>query len=80
MPKRERYSREQKEKNADAAKGCHSITDIFGRFVFILFCFLYISHYFLFIRQKQANRNVFFSDVTRALGKKKNKILFIQDI
>ena len=31
MPKKERYSKEKEEKITAAAKGCHSITDIFGR-------------------------------------------------
>ena len=31
MPKKERYSKEKQEKIAAAAKGCCSITDIFGR-------------------------------------------------
>ena len=29
--KKERYSKEKQEKVTAAAKGCHSITDIFGR-------------------------------------------------
>ena len=31
MTKKERYSKEKQEKIAAAAKGCRSITDIFGR-------------------------------------------------
>ena len=31
MPKKERYSKEKQEKIAAVAKGCRSITDIFGR-------------------------------------------------
>ena len=31
MQKKERYSKEKQEKIAAAAKGCPSITDIFGR-------------------------------------------------
>ena len=31
MPKKERYSKEKKEKITAAAKGCRSITEIFGR-------------------------------------------------
>ena len=31
MPKKERYSKGKQEKIAAAAKGCHSITDGFGR-------------------------------------------------
>ena len=31
MPKKEKYSKEKQEKIEAAAKGCHSITHIFGR-------------------------------------------------
>ena len=44
MPKKDRYSKEKKEKTVQAAKGCRSMTDIFEKVSSFSFHYNHFDH------------------------------------